>query len=302
MVRNEDKITVYGRIQEEIRRMGILSPEEVMLLPKRWKRIGHVLILDLKRRLVDKRFEIGAIYLKYIPRIRTVLWRKAPTDLTIRTPHYEIIAGEDNTVTIFREHGVRYILDVARLTFSAGNHHERLRLVGLVRGSSRNERILDMFACIGNLSMPLAVHVPTVKVVGVEVNPLAYMYLRKTIGLNDVWRNYQPVLGDNRKVSLEGGFDRIIMGYFGISDFQLRRAIQNLNPVSGGWIHLHELQPENRPPELPQKLQNLLEVWKKEEIISVNFVIKEWKVKKVKWVAPRLRHVVSDVRIVPSSS
>ena len=295
------KITVYEKIQEEIKKKEILDPERINLLPKRWKRIGHVLIIDLKDELAPARFDIGATYLKYVPRVQTVLWRRAPTDLTIRKPHYEIIAGKNNTVVLFKENGVKYVLDASKLTFSAGNHHERIRLVNLVKQSSHPERVLDMFACVGNLSMPLAVHVPQVEIVAIELNPLAYMYLRKTIKLNHVQERYHPILGDNRKITPEGYFNRILMGYFGISNLQLKKAVESLDPYQGGWIHLHELQPDNKGPELPNRLQWLLVEWNEKRVLSTKYKVADYESKRVKWIAARLQHLVSDVKVVPIS-
>ncbi len=301
MTSRDDKLTLYEKIQQEALQRKILDEKMASLLPRRWKRIGHILIIDLKDSLVPQRHEIGKLYLRYVPHVRTVLWRNAPTRRMIRKPQYEIIAGERDTTTIFQENGVRYILDVAKITFSAGNHHERKRLIELVEQSGEDERILDMFACVGNLSMPIAVHVQDASVVGVEINPLAYMYLRKTIALNKVKERYRPILGDNRKITFQNQFDRVLMGYFGISDLQLRCAVESLRIERGGWLHLHELQPVNRHAELPNRLQSILESWNYEKESSGLLQISEVRTKRVKWIAPKLQHLVSDVQILSNS-
>jgi len=127
-----------------------------------------------------------------------------------------------------------------RLMFCLGNSFERLRLAGLV---SDGEIVVDMFAGVGQFTIPITVLANPEKVYAIEINPEAYAYLAENIRLNGVEDRAQPILGDCRRVAeekLRGIADRVIMGYFWGTIEALGPALGALKP-EGGIIHFHDL-------------------------------------------------------------
>ncbi|MEM0375100.1 MAG: hypothetical protein QXP43_02170, partial [Nitrososphaerota archaeon] len=86
----------------------------------------------------------------------------------LRRPRVRLIKGEEPVVTVYREAGVEYEIDAANLMLSLGNKFERLRTAATVRTW---EVVVDMFAGVGQFTMPIAVHARPVRVHSVEINP-----------------------------------------------------------------------------------------------------------------------------------
>ncbi|MDJ0274291.1 MAG: hypothetical protein QXO17_02950 [Nitrososphaerota archaeon] len=157
----------------------------------------------------------------------------------LRRPRVRLIKGEEPVVTVYREAGVEYEIDAANLMLSLGNKFERLRTAATVRTW---EVVVDMFAGVGQFTMPIAVHARPVRVHSVEINPDAYSFLVRNVRRNRVEELVVPHLGDCRDVVRELGpvADRVIMGYFGGTIDFLPYALSALRP-SGGVVHVHEV-------------------------------------------------------------
>ncbi len=272
-----------------------ISPQLLPLIPHRWKKLGHVLILYLPPELQPYYHDIGEAFLHAIPGIKTVVARTGKTTEPFRKPTYTIIAGDPNCETIYKENGVKYKLDACNLTFSLGNLHERERLAEIAKKIKSKHLVLDMFCCVGNLSMPMAVYNKNIFVTGIEINPQAYEYLKENIRLNHVEPQFTPILGDNRKVDIERKYDRILMGYFKIDKEQIKKALWALNPYRGGWIHLHDATALNKS---SLAFKNFIRVLRKE---YPNYSLSTVYLRHVKWIGPKYRHLVFDIKIEKSS-
>jgi len=212
------------------------APRE--LLPARAKRIGGVALLRLRPELEELGERLGEA-VKEFYRVRSVYLIKGVEGVE-RRPRLELLAGEPVTEILHREYGCVYRLDLTRLMFCLGNSFERLRVAGL---TGRGEVVVDMFAGVGQFTVPIAVLGEPEKVYAVEINPIAHRYLLENIGLNEVEERVNAILGDCREVvpeRLAGVADRVIMGYFGGTIQALPAALSALKP-EGGVIHFHEL-------------------------------------------------------------
>ena len=58
-----------------------------------------------------------------------------------------------------------------------------------------NEKVLDMFSGIGQLCIPMAVHANPQSICAIELNSIAYGYLKENITLNNVGSIVRPILG-----------------------------------------------------------------------------------------------------------
>jgi len=260
----------------------LLTPEELELLPSGFDRIGHVAILSLPPQLKHKSAEVGQALLQ-LKGIRTVALKGGVVG-RYRKPQLKIIAGEWVTETTHREHGCTFELDVSQVMFSVGNLYERGRIAKLVRPG---ETVVDIFAGVGQFSIPIARHAKPYKVYAVELNPVAYGYLCENIRLNRVGSVVEPLLGDCEKVAPRGVADRVIMGILHVTHRYLPLAIQVLKP-SGGVIHYHESVPSELRFERP--IERILSAADGGRVEILNKRL-------VKRYAPGVDHVVIDAKI-----
>ncbi|MGB9175165.1 MAG: SAM-dependent methyltransferase [Methanoregula sp.] len=166
---------------------------------------------------------------------RGIMWIKSLQDIT-RTPEAQLVWGSGGEVC-HKEAGISYILDPEKVMFSMGNREEKARIARMVKENSRPERIADMFAGIGYFSLPLAGAGAAVH--AMELSPVAFGYLVRSIEANGLSGRITPSLGDCRRL-LSGTYDRIIMGHFDAVSM-LPDALRHAAP--GSVIHVHSIGP-----------------------------------------------------------
>lgn len=249
------------------------------LLPSGYQRIGDIIILHLGKGLERYEKDIGNFLLKKF-KVRSV-FKKGPVSGELRIPHLKKIAG-NGSVTVHKEHGCLFRIDVTKLMFSKGNVLERGRIQ-----TKEGETVVDMFSGIGYFSLPLAKKTPSCRIVAIEKNPVAVRFLRENIGLNSV-KNITVIQGDCRTVELENVADRVIMGYFPGTETFLPAAFRFLG--SAGIIHFHNIYKKNELWERPLralKEGGLKSGYKLEKVLYKN-VVKQY--------APGRYHVVVDAQ------
>ena len=265
---------LHERIMEELKNK--IDRDILQKIPRRIPIIGGVAILSWDPKLMNYAKDVGSALLKHIPNVRSV-WIRVRTIGIKREPQMIHVAGDKNPVVIHKELRTFFKLDISRITFSPGNTGERARLLKLVKG-----KILDMFACVGNLSMPLAVHGFLVYMI--EINPLAYKYLLETIRLNKVERNVVPMFIDNHYLDLKDMFDHVLMGFLPEPDIEQLAIAINAVKKRGGWIHYHCVARRDKV------LQKVSEVKEMTQSLGANIEKLMWR--KVKGVAPNVWHIV----------
>ena len=175
--------------------------------------IGDVVILEIPDDLVPKKKIIGKATLDFTKR-KAIYMKKSAVHGTIRIRDLELIAGEDDPVTIHKEHGTRLKLNVKEVYFSPRLATERKRVSDSVRDG---ETILDMFCGIGPFPIVIAKN-NKVNITGVDINENAIKYFKENIRLNKL-ENIEAICGDVRDVStsFKMKFDRIIMNLPGLA-------------------------------------------------------------------------------------
>ncbi len=268
------KTDIYEILKEKI-------PKELWdFIPRRYKIIGDIILVKVPEELERFKRIVGEELLKLHPRCKAV-WRDKGKEGMLRRPNVELIAGQ-GSVTIHRENGCLFKLDVTKVMFSPGNQGERMRMAEVVE---EGEVVVDMFAGIGYFSIPMAVHAKPKRIYSIEINPDSYEFLLENIELNEV-KCIVPILGDSMHVTPEGVADRVVMGHIFCHEF-LPVAIRALR--DRGVIHYHESVPEaviDRPIRRIEKACEKL--GKKVKIL--NF-------RKVKNYSPGVLHVVVDAFI-----
>jgi len=274
----------YKEIGDSLEMQG-LDRALIELLPDRWEMHGDVLILKLDDRLAAEKAVIAKAYADVL-RAKTVLRDKGIIRGEERVPEMETLLG-DSTEAVHCENGILYCLDAAKIMFSSGNVGERTRMASV---RCDGETVIDMFAGIGYLSLPLAVHGKPKAIYACEIRRLSYDYLLKNIAMNRVEGIVVPVLGDNRDFTPPQKADRIIMGYLRDTYSFLGKALEMLRP--GGMIHYHENYPNALLPDAPaERLRRTAGDGWDVEVIEQRVV---------KTFAPGVSHIAVDARFTSS--
>lgn len=254
-------------------------------LPSGYSVIGDIAIFrHISQELSDYKSQIGEIVIYNDPQVNVVV-EQLSTNTIYRKPQIYHIAGEKRTITKHKEYDTIFHIDVAKITLSPGNKGERGFLINTVQD---NEILVDMFACIGNLSLPLVISNPSIKCYGIEINDEAFKFLIKNIKENQVVDRYFPIHGDNRNTTPNSIATRVLMGYFGIDKQQFLRAEDAIK--GEGWIHYHELVERDNIKKSKKKIQDLLK--------SANSEIKLDDTRIVKKYSPRLSHLCFDLHVI----
>jgi tRNA wybutosine-synthesizing protein 2 len=192
-----------------------------------------------------------------------------------REPRTRLVYGEAGEVC-HREAGYTFWLDPGRVMFAQGNRQEKERIARMIRESGQNERIGDMFAGIGYFTIPAACSGASVH--AMEINPVAFSYLKRNITANRIADRVEAACGDCRDL-LSGIYDRLIMGHFDAVEM-LPDALLHVRP--GSTVHLHSIG------AIPDRIGAVAHDAGFDAEISV---------RKVKKYAPGAWHVVQDVKI-----
>ncbi|NJE01414.1 class I SAM-dependent methyltransferase family protein [Thermococcus sp. JdF3] len=270
---------IKPRIREILSRE--LPAELVRMLPKHWVQIGDVLILPLRPELEPHKRRIAEVYAEVLG-VKTVL-RKGRIGGEFRETNYELLHGND-TITVHVENGIKYKLDVAKIMFSPANVKERVRMAKVAKPG---ELVVDMFAGIGHLSLPMAVH-GKARVIAIEKSPYTFRFLVENIELNKVQDRMTAYNIDNRDFPGEDIADRILMGYVVKTHEFIPKALSIARDEA--IIHYHNTVPERLMPEEPFGTFRKTAREHGYEAEKLNELI-------IKRYAPGVWHVVVDVRV-----
>lgn len=215
-----------------------LPPHLLASLPRALDIIGDIAVIDIPPELKTHKQIIGESLLKTHKNVRTVLAKVGAVAGTYRLRELELIAGEQKTITVHKEHGCQYQVDVATAYFSPRLSHEHNRVASLVQ---KSETVVDLFAGVGPFSVLIAKKNPEVKVYAIDINPKAVEFLKKNIRLNRVDNRVIPIQG-NATQAVENQLldiaDRLIMNLPEKAIEFVDAACKAVKP-SGGIIHYY---------------------------------------------------------------
>lgn len=242
-----------------------------------WKRleiIGDIAVIGIP---FDKKPEdvkpLAEEILQKLPYIKSVWGRYRDTKGDYRLSTLVHLAGEKRSETIYREHGCKYFLDIAKVFFSEKLSYEHLRVAKQVK---RGEVIINMFAGFGPFSILSYVLGKPEIVYSIDINPYAYYYMMVNVDLNKAY-GVIPIYGDAfEKIQYLPIADRIISPLPEKADEAFEVAYSHVK--KGGIIHLYtEVEGED-----PIKIA-------KEKYPNVIFA------RIVRSVKPKVYHVVVDI-------
>ncbi len=289
-------IDPHHRMQLTIQSMVGFKDELLASIPKKWERLND-LVLFQKDAFQESEWEqvldqnndffhriADALNVKRIGRQQPI------SNDVMRSAQAELLHGSDGWVEV-KDNGVFYGFDATKVMYSSGNVTERRRM-GAIHADG--ETVIDAYAGIGYYTMQLLVHTNVKHIHACEINPNSIKALEWSSQRNEVESRLTIHPQDNL-ITLEemkGSADRILLGYLPSSEATWRHAIQALKQ-SGGTLHIHMNVEEERIDEwIKQTIGKCLDYAQE--------LGREWNVtanhlEKVKWYAPRVRHVVLDV-------
>jgi tRNA (guanine37-N1)-methyltransferase len=217
---------------------GKLNEDEIKDLKTSFDIIGDLILLEIPKNLENYKEIIGNACLDFT-KVKSVFMKKSKIKGVIRTREIEKIAGEYNSKTIAKEHGVKLSLDLKHVYFSPRLATERKRVEEQVKNG---EKILDMFTGVGPLPILIAKN-KNVEIYGVDINKIAIEYFKENIRINKLKGNVHPIQGDINDVAIEFKekrlkFNRIIMNLPETAYKFLDLSISLLS--SNGILHYYE--------------------------------------------------------------
>ncbi|WP_205100856.1 class I SAM-dependent methyltransferase [Candidatus Nitrosotenuis uzonensis] len=267
---------------------GILSEKEASELYSAFDQVGDIIIVRIPDSLISKKKIIGETLLENVHPARSVFYQATPVAGDFRTRSLEILAGEDNTQTEYKEYGCRFKVDVEKAFFSPRLSTERNRIAQMVQDG---EVVINMFGGVGMFSI-VAAKKKKCTVYNIDLNPEAVKLCDENIRLNKkLAGTVISIHGDASQVireHLQDKGDRTLMLLPERSDEFLSSAISATK--SGGIIHYYSHQHADKRQDAVQvSKQHYMEVTLvKSEILGGRMV---------RAVGPRYYQTVVDVRI-----
>ncbi len=234
--------------------------------------------------MTAKKKVIGAAVLKMMPRFRTVALERGINGAT-RRPRMEVLAGSRSLLTVHREHGCLFKLDLDKVMWSAGNKGERARLAGMV---GKKDNVVDMFAGIGYWTVPVARKAR--RVTAIDINPKALAFLEQNLKLNGLSQKVKVIRGDCRNVAeeLAGTADRVIAGWLDDTLAYFPAALKMAK--KGAIIHYHEALPADQVEARAEDLHDVAAAHGRKLTIE--------DIQQVKSISPGRQHLVFDLKVL----
>ena len=250
-----------------------------------------VVVVEISDELINEKKKIAEQIMKRHKNVKSVLRKVSERKGIFRIREFELLAGSEDTEVIHKESGCMFKLDPKKVYFSPREGTERLRIAGQVKSG---EFVLVMFAGVGPFGILIAKKQPNVKgVVCIEINPVAYEYMKQNILLNKVEDKVLAVLGDVREKAKEwyGKCDRVLMPLpmeaWKYMDIASKCLTQN-----GGTIHLYLVENEDK---VEPRVKELVETLDRGNTVT-------YRIRKVLPYAPHVNKYCVDIRITTAES
>jgi tRNA (guanine37-N1)-methyltransferase len=193
-------------IRTALERAGVENPERVS---SGVDVVGDIAIVRLAGFSAAEKRKVAHALLKEMKRVKVVLEQEGGIEGEYRLRKLRHLAGEKRTLTVHRENGCPFRVDVARCYFSPRLSTERLRVARMVKSK---ERVLNMFAGVGPFSIPIA-KLAGARVTSCEVNEYAAELHEENDRINKVEGLVTVICGDAADLPslAKGKFDRVLM-------------------------------------------------------------------------------------------
>ncbi len=163
---------------------------------RRFDVIGDIAVIGCTVDELEK--DTAETILRENKRVRVVLAKSAPVRGAFRLCGLKLVAGENRTLTVHRENGCVFHVDLAAVHFSPRLVNER-RLVA--ESSEPGEQVLNMFGGLGSFSIEIAKEKRSTLVFNVDINPDAARLCLKNVLANSLRGRVVTVLSDAKEAT-----------------------------------------------------------------------------------------------------
>ena len=224
--------TVPRLIRGALERAGIGGPERAS---SGVDVVGDIAIVRLAGFTSSEKKRVAGALLDTLGNVRVVMEQEGGIEGEYRLRRLKRLAGEKRTLTVHRENGCAFRVDVARCYFSPRLSTERLRIAELAK---RRERVLNMFAGVGPFSVVIAKKAGA-RVTSCELNSFAAKLHLENDRLNKVEDLVTVIQGDAAELPerTTSKFDRILMPHPSEADRFLPTALRLAS--KGATIHYY---------------------------------------------------------------
>jgi tRNA (guanine37-N1)-methyltransferase len=268
----------------------VLSPEETSQVYSAFDQIGSIVIIKIPDALLSKKLVIAQAILDNIKTVKSVFAQVSAVQGDFRVRDLEFLAGQNTTMTEYKEHGCRFKVDVAKAYFSPRLSTERQRIADMVQD---DEVIVNMFAGVGTYSIVIAKANKTCRVYSIDSNIAAAELCTINAKLNKLQDRVESISGDAAKVikdRLAGSADRVLMPLPERAKDFVNEAVLALRP-SGGIVHYFaHVRADNKKASQDAGLADANEAFSKYDHTTKGIRI-------VREVGPRFYQVVADVYV-----
>lgn len=267
-----------------------LDSTELEKLSSSFDIIGTIAIIKIPESLTSKRKLIADALIEEIRPVKSVFCQVSAIEGDYRLRKLELISGENSPITVYKEHGCTFKVDVINTYFSPRLSTERLRIAKL---TEPNEVIVNMFGGIGTFSIIISRYNKSAKVYSIDSNPIATDMCRQNIEINKLTGNVIPVLGDAEQEihkSLKGIAKRVLMPLPEKARDFVDAAVSSLENGSGMIHYFCHVGADNKKTAIQNGVMDTSESFSK-----FNHTIRNVRV--VREVGPRFYQIVSDVLV-----
>lgn len=248
-----DPLIERKRMQLRAQLKGIVPESELNRISNRFHVIGDVAIVSVLPEMEVYKKDIAKAILSSHRNIKTVLNKVSKLDGDRRVASFETLAG-NGTVTLHREFGFEYRLDVRKVFFNSHLSYERKRVAQKV---NCGERVLVPFCGVGPFAVPVAAN--SARVMAVESNSEACKWLVENARLNSVESNIDLIKGDARSIAnllnlKDLKFDRAIIP----TPYDMDQILDALSPLvkKEGMIHFYTFKKRHQIDSQIAKYEN----------------------------------------------
>jgi len=197
--------------------------------------VGDIAIIRLGEFSASEKRKVAGALLEELKNLRVVMEQEGGIEGEYRLRTLRHLAGERRSLTLHRENGCSFKVDVRKCYFSPRLSTERLRIAEAVRPT---ERVLNMFAGVGPFSIPIA-KLKGARVVSCELNEYAARLHSENDALNRVEGMIEVVNIDAADLprKTKGKFDRVLMPLPSQADRFLNIALAMAK--KGGTVHYY---------------------------------------------------------------
>ena len=296
-------IDPHSRLKDALLPMLNSNDRLIQTIPKKWERLDDLILFPKDAFLSDEWTLVVEEHGNFFHTVAKALnagriGRQQPIAADqMRTAQVELLYGESGWVEV-KDNGLVYGFDATKVMYSSGNVTERHRMASI---DADGEVVIDAYAGIGYYTMQLLVHANVKHVHACEINPNSIHALEWSAKHNHVQSRLTVHSQDNQITlrEFEGTVDRVLLGYLPSSEATWEPAVRALK-ATGGTLHIHMNVEEERIESWCQETMQKCVQYAKDA--GRNWGVVSHHLEKVKWYAPRIRHVVLDVSFSSMSS